>query len=86
MFVPYPYAADDHQTANAQALAEVGAARVLDSQTLTGSGLAAEIGDLFAEPERLESMSSAASKLAHPDAAERILDECRGLVAAPDRR
>jgi len=86
LFVPYPYAADDHQTANATALAEVGAARVLDPRSFTGFGLAAEIRDLFAEPALLESMSAAAAKLARPDAAERILEECRGLVAAPERR
>jgi UDP-N-acetylglucosamine--N-acetylmuramyl-(pentapeptide) pyrophosphoryl-undecaprenol N-acetylglucosamine transferase len=86
LFVPYPYAADDHQTANARALAEVGAARVLDSRSLTGTGLAGEIRSLFAEPAQLASMSTAAAKLARPDAAERILDECRGLLPVPERR
>jgi UDP-N-acetylglucosamine--N-acetylmuramyl-(pentapeptide) pyrophosphoryl-undecaprenol N-acetylglucosamine transferase len=86
LFVPYPYTADNHQTANAHTLAEANTTRVLDSQTLTGPSLADEIRDLFAEPNRLESMSSAASRLARPDAAERILDECRGLAAARARR
>lgn len=40
IFVPYPAAVDDHQTANAQTLAEIGAAEVLPQSALTAERLA----------------------------------------------
>jgi UDP-N-acetylglucosamine--N-acetylmuramyl-(pentapeptide) pyrophosphoryl-undecaprenol N-acetylglucosamine transferase len=80
VFVPYPYAADDHQAANAQALAAAGAARVLDGRSLTPERLATALRELFAEPSVLLSMSGAAAKLARPDAAEEILAECAALL------
>jgi len=85
LFVPYPYAADDHQAANARAMADACAARVLASKTLTAELLAAQLAELFAAPETLSEMSRAAAKLAHRDAAERIIDDCAALVAAGGR-
>jgi len=86
VFVPYPHAADDHQAANARALARAGAARVLDSRSLTGERLAAELRDLFAAPRELQSMSGAAAKLARPDAAEQIIEDCVAMLLDPVRR
>jgi len=86
LFVPYPYAADDHQAANARALEEAGAARVLDSRSLTGADLAAALRETFERPAQLASMSAAAAKLARPDAAERIVEECSALLATSGRR
>jgi UDP-N-acetylglucosamine--N-acetylmuramyl-(pentapeptide) pyrophosphoryl-undecaprenol N-acetylglucosamine transferase len=85
LFVPYPYAADDHQAANARAMADANAARVLASKTLTAAQLAEQITQLFAAPETLPAMSRAAAKLAHWDAAERIIEDCAALVAAGGR-
>jgi UDP-N-acetylglucosamine--N-acetylmuramyl-(pentapeptide) pyrophosphoryl-undecaprenol N-acetylglucosamine transferase len=86
IFVPYPYAADDHQAANARALAAAGAARVLDAGSLSGDRLVAELRDLVADPAQLDSMSAAAAQLARPDAAEQIIDDCAALLAAAGRR
>jgi UDP-N-acetylglucosamine--N-acetylmuramyl-(pentapeptide) pyrophosphoryl-undecaprenol N-acetylglucosamine transferase len=85
LFVPYPYAADYHQAANARAMADAGAARVLKSKTLTAKQLALQLTELFAAPETLSAMSVAAAKLAHWDAAERIIEDCAALVAAGGR-
>ena len=85
LFVPYPYAADDHQAANARAMAAANAARVLASKTLTATQLAMQLTELFAAPETLSAMSAAAAKLAHWDAAERIIEDCAALVAAGGR-
>jgi UDP-N-acetylglucosamine--N-acetylmuramyl-(pentapeptide) pyrophosphoryl-undecaprenol N-acetylglucosamine transferase len=81
-----PHAADDHQAANARASADAGAARVLDSRSLTGDRLAAALSDLFAAPGELQSMSEAAAKLARPDAAEQIIENCAALLATSVRR
>jgi UDP-N-acetylglucosamine--N-acetylmuramyl-(pentapeptide) pyrophosphoryl-undecaprenol N-acetylglucosamine transferase len=76
LLVPYPFAADDHQSANAAALVATGAARVLDRQPLEGKCVAQALQDLFASPEQLTAMSAGAAKLARPDAAAQIIEEC----------
>jgi UDP-N-acetylglucosamine--N-acetylmuramyl-(pentapeptide) pyrophosphoryl-undecaprenol N-acetylglucosamine transferase len=81
LLVPYPYAADDHQSANARALADAGAARVLASRPLPSAEVVASLEALFASPEALRAMSAAASKLARPDAAERIVESCAELLS-----
>ena len=85
VLVPYPHAADDHQRANARALARAGAARVLEPATLSGKQVAGVLRELFAEPGELPSMSAAAGKLAQPDAAERIVAECAEIALARRR-
>jgi UDP-N-acetylglucosamine--N-acetylmuramyl-(pentapeptide) pyrophosphoryl-undecaprenol N-acetylglucosamine transferase len=83
LLVPYPWAADDHQAANARALADAGAARVLDPR-LTPAALAAriteELSALFHRPGDLQRMSAAAGKLARPDAAERVVEDVSALL------
>ncbi len=80
LLVPYPYAADDHQRANAEALAVAGTARVLDSRPLASSEVLAAIGSLLEKPAELQEMSARAAKLARPDAAERIVEQCAALL------
>jgi UDP-N-acetylglucosamine--N-acetylmuramyl-(pentapeptide) pyrophosphoryl-undecaprenol N-acetylglucosamine transferase len=80
LLVPYPFAADDHQAANAHALAAAGAARVLPAKSLTADDLLRELSALAAQPERLRAMSEAAAKQARPDAAERIVEACLALL------
>lgn len=79
LLVPYPFAADDHQTANARALAAAGAAKVFDSRALDPAAVVAAIRELCAHPAELSQMGAAASKLARPDAADRIVEECAAL-------
>jgi UDP-N-acetylglucosamine--N-acetylmuramyl-(pentapeptide) pyrophosphoryl-undecaprenol N-acetylglucosamine transferase len=79
LLVPYLYAADDHQTANARALADAGAAIVIPQADLTASRLAAELVGLMREPGRLAAMAERARGLAHPDAVDRLLDAVLNL-------
>jgi UDP-N-acetylglucosamine--N-acetylmuramyl-(pentapeptide) pyrophosphoryl-undecaprenol N-acetylglucosamine transferase len=72
IFVPFPRAADDHQRVNAEALASVGAAVVVEESKLEGVWLAETIAALLGDPSRLAAMSEAARGLAHPDAARDI--------------
>jgi UDP-N-acetylglucosamine--N-acetylmuramyl-(pentapeptide) pyrophosphoryl-undecaprenol N-acetylglucosamine transferase len=53
LLVPYPYAADDHQSANARALEAVGAAQRLDPQDVDGALIESRLRELFSAPERL---------------------------------
>jgi UDP-N-acetylglucosamine--N-acetylmuramyl-(pentapeptide) pyrophosphoryl-undecaprenol N-acetylglucosamine transferase len=72
IFVPFPRAADDHQRVNAEALARVGAAVVVEESKLEGVWLAETIAFLLGDPRRLQAMSEAARRLAHPSAARDI--------------
>jgi UDP-N-acetylglucosamine--N-acetylmuramyl-(pentapeptide) pyrophosphoryl-undecaprenol N-acetylglucosamine transferase len=76
LLVPYPHAADDHQSANASAMASAGAAIVLPSRPLTAGDLLRALADLAAHPEQLVAMGAAAARLARPDAAETIVAAC----------
>jgi UDP-N-acetylglucosamine--N-acetylmuramyl-(pentapeptide) pyrophosphoryl-undecaprenol N-acetylglucosamine transferase len=72
VFVPFPRAADDHQTVNALALERAGAAVLVEESKLDGVWLAETIATLLGDARRLHLMSEAARGLAHPDAARDI--------------
>lgn len=72
ILIPYPFAADDHQTVNAQSMVDQGAALVIADHTLSGDLLCQRVLDLKSNPEQLNRMASAMSQLARPDAADRI--------------
>jgi UDP-N-acetylglucosamine--N-acetylmuramyl-(pentapeptide) pyrophosphoryl-undecaprenol N-acetylglucosamine transferase len=75
ILIPYPHATGDHQTTNARWMADGGAAVVIPDRELTPQRLSATIAELLADEDRLRAMSTAARRLAKPDAAERIADE-----------
>jgi UDP-N-acetylglucosamine--N-acetylmuramyl-(pentapeptide) pyrophosphoryl-undecaprenol N-acetylglucosamine transferase len=78
--VPFPYAADDHQRKNAEALQAAGAARMILQQDLNGERLAVEIERLVQAPQELNQMEEASKKLAHGDAAAAAVDMIEELV------
>jgi len=80
ILIPFPHATGDHQNANARALEQEGAAVVLQQQDLTPLRLATELRILLADREQLQLMAMRARLLARPDAARKILAECRSLV------
>ncbi len=83
ILVPYPYAADDHQTANARAYEATGACLVIPHADFTVAALAGHLKTLFETPQRLADMASAAHTAGRPDAAARLADMVADLVAAP---
>jgi len=72
ILVPFPYAADDHQAKNAQALEKIGAARLVLDKEFSGDRLIAELTALT--PEKLKAMSAAARTFAKPGAAKRAAE------------
>lgn len=62
LFVPYPHAAMDHQTANARALEKRGTADVVDESALTPEWLEAYLAQNLRHPERLARLREAARK------------------------
>ena len=81
LLIPFPSAADQHQTANARAFERAGAARVVLQVELTPERLIREISDLIGEPLRLTEMERAAKTLARPEATSHIADLVEGLAA-----
>jgi len=71
ILVPFPFAADDHQTRNAQAMERGGAARVVRDAEWTGAKMYATIRDMAGN---LAAMGANARRLATPGAAARAAD------------
>lgn len=80
VLVPYPFAAADHQTGNARILADQGAAVLLPQKELSGERLAQVLAELLTDQQRLERMAGIAKNLACPDAADRLLEQCRAVA------
>src|SRR5215204_2964569 len=85
IMVPFPFAADDHQRKNAEALEAQGAARMILQKDLTGATLAEEIKRLVHSPDELEKMETASRKLARGDAAAAAVDLIQELVQSKGR-
>jgi len=81
ILIPYPFAADDHQRANAEVLVQHGAAELIADADLTGDGLAERVLALAADRQQLEAMGAAARQLAVDDATARVVDVCRQAAA-----
>jgi UDP-N-acetylglucosamine--N-acetylmuramyl-(pentapeptide) pyrophosphoryl-undecaprenol N-acetylglucosamine transferase len=72
ILVPYPFATEHHQDANAREVADAGAAIVIRDADLSPSSLTAGILELMRDDERRARMAEAARAWARPDAATRI--------------
>jgi UDP-N-acetylglucosamine--N-acetylmuramyl-(pentapeptide) pyrophosphoryl-undecaprenol N-acetylglucosamine transferase len=79
VLVPYPYAAADHQTANACVLQDAGAAVVIPDGQLNADELVRTVDGLLADPGTLVRMAAAARGAGRPNAADalaRVLLSC----------
>jgi UDP-N-acetylglucosamine--N-acetylmuramyl-(pentapeptide) pyrophosphoryl-undecaprenol N-acetylglucosamine transferase len=74
VLVPFPFAADDHQTRNAEAFERAGAARLVRDAEMNGERLFALVSELLAAPEILARMGQAAREFAREGAARRAAD------------
>lgn len=83
ILIPFPFAAGDHQTANARTLEAVGAAKLLPQSDLTAEVLAGSVRELFSDAAGLQQMAENGRTLGQPGAAEMILNECRRMLGTP---
>ena len=74
ILVPFPFAADQHQLRNAEAMQRAGAARIVPDKDFTGRRLYEEVRRVAEEAGALERMGAAARALAKPGAATRAAD------------
>ncbi|MEO6952042.1 MAG: undecaprenyldiphospho-muramoylpentapeptide beta-N-acetylglucosaminyltransferase [Polyangia bacterium] len=82
LLVPFPEAADDHQTANARDLVEAGAAELAVQAHTTAVQLAERIETLLADEHKLQRMRDAALTMGRPDAHRDIANALLALVNA----
>jgi len=82
ILVPYPYAADDHQRANADELVRNDAACMILDADLTPERVSEEIYALISNRSRLETMARAAAALGKPEATSAVMHECVACVTA----
>ena len=85
IFVPFPRAADDHQTRNARAMERQGAAVVIPEAQLSGERLVKAISDLLGDSSRLQEMAERARALAHPAAAAEIAEMTAALAGGKSK-
>jgi UDP-N-acetylglucosamine--N-acetylmuramyl-(pentapeptide) pyrophosphoryl-undecaprenol N-acetylglucosamine transferase len=78
ILVPFPFAVDDHQTANARFLADAGAAILVQQKDLSAEKLAELIRSL--DRSRLLGMASKARALGKPDAARLVAQRCMEIA------
>jgi UDP-N-acetylglucosamine--N-acetylmuramyl-(pentapeptide) pyrophosphoryl-undecaprenol N-acetylglucosamine transferase len=81
ILIPYPWAANDHQLKNAQALASEGAVEVIPEKELSGDTLFGVIENLFQDAKKLHQMEENSLRMSRIDAAATIVDSCIQLIA-----
>jgi len=81
VLIPFPYAADDHQTENARAMVEAGAAAMIRESDLTAETLYSLVASLLGDDKKLRDMEEKSKALGRPDAAARMVNACIKLAA-----
>ncbi|MER8651709.1 undecaprenyldiphospho-muramoylpentapeptide beta-N-acetylglucosaminyltransferase [Mesorhizobium sp. M0586] len=81
LLVPYPYALDHDQAANAAALAAAGGGEVHPQSSLSPERIAALIGGLMDDPERLTAMAAGAKSAGRPNAARLLADLTEAIAS-----
>ena len=76
LFIPYPAAVDDHQTANARPMADAGAAVIIDESLLSAEVLAGQLKAWLSNRSELQAKAERARGLAKPNALLRITELC----------
>lgn len=80
IFVPFPFATDDHQRRNAEALTSKNAAVLIPESELTPERIANEVSSLITSDKRLTEMAVASKALSHPNAAREIAELTMNLA------
>ncbi len=81
VLIPYPFAADDHQTSNAKLFSEPGAAELWRQEELNDENFSSKLLALINDDERLANMRAASAGLAVPDASDRVCEVIAASIA-----
>jgi UDP-N-acetylglucosamine--N-acetylmuramyl-(pentapeptide) pyrophosphoryl-undecaprenol N-acetylglucosamine transferase len=74
ILIPYPYAAEDHQTRNAEIFVRAGAALLLKESDLTAELLAQKIRELLDHPQQRQRLAEVSARLAPKNAAALVVE------------
>jgi UDP-N-acetylglucosamine--N-acetylmuramyl-(pentapeptide) pyrophosphoryl-undecaprenol N-acetylglucosamine transferase len=85
VLIPYPWAANNHQLKNAQALKAEGAAEVIEEKELSGSKLFSVVESLLWDEKKLQMMEENSLRISKIDAAATIVDTCVKLMGEKNR-
>jgi UDP-N-acetylglucosamine--N-acetylmuramyl-(pentapeptide) pyrophosphoryl-undecaprenol N-acetylglucosamine transferase len=80
-FIPFPFAADDHQAANASSLVDCGAARMIREAQIDVETWAEELALLLADASRLKTMGDEARSRGVPESADQIVKDLLSLTS-----
>ncbi|MGZ3647845.1 MAG: undecaprenyldiphospho-muramoylpentapeptide beta-N-acetylglucosaminyltransferase [Syntrophales bacterium] len=80
ILIPYPHAANDHQTKNAETLIKAGAAVTICERDISGQILAETIEKFYRHPDLIKEMEARSASLGNVRAAADIVDACLGLI------
>lgn len=80
IFIPFPFAADDHQTRNAESLESAGAAICVQERDLSPDKMVALIRELLGDEAKRRAMGEAARRIGKPEAAAEIVDDLVGWL------
>ena len=80
IFIPYPYAADDHQFSNGSFLEQVGAAIIIPEKLLTERSLIHYFKKFAYDRDCLLVMAECARSLAGPKAVQNVINECKKIL------
>jgi UDP-N-acetylglucosamine--N-acetylmuramyl-(pentapeptide) pyrophosphoryl-undecaprenol N-acetylglucosamine transferase len=86
VLIPFPYAADDHQTRNAEIFTRAEAAVMVREADLSGDLLAVKIREIIGNPDTLARMSENSGRLAPKNAAELVVDTMERYTKGTDVR
>ena len=82
IMIPFPFAADDHQRKNAEAVESAGAGQMILQAELSPERLVKELLWLARSPRQLKRMAEASRHLAHQEAAARVVDLAMRIVSS----
>lgn len=80
IFIPFPFATENHQEYNAKVLEKVGAARIILDKNLTAEELDRQIHEMVKDRKQLMQMGEKANKIAIPNVEEKIYREVKELA------
>lgn len=80
IFIPLPNVSNDHQTYNAKVLENIGSAKIIKNDELTGESLDNNIKEMITDKDKLLEMGNKAKKIAITDVEEKIYYEVKKLV------
>lgn len=80
IFIPFPFATENHQEYNARVLEKVGAAKIILDKDLTGNKLNSMINELVSDKEKLKQMGEKANSIAIKNVEEKIYQEIKSIL------